>query len=218
MPEMTTAKDKVKISNALISCHDKTGLKYFAAELVKINPAARIYCSSGTFDELKKVAAANTVEISEYTGIREMPSGLVKTLHPKIHSGILADLNDERQRKYMDENNAVAFDLVVVNLYPFAAAADSESIEKARTNIDIGGVSLIESAAKNFLRVAVAVSPVDYEKILEEMKKSNGGCGIDMRIRLAKTAMDYLSGYIGNISNYYDKLETDAVKKEYKVE
>lgn len=216
---MTAAKDKVKVSNALISCHDKTGLKYFAAELVKISPGIRIYCSSGTFSELKKaVSAANLIEISEYTEIREMPAGLVKTLHPKIHSGILADLNDKEQLKYLEDNNAVAFDLVVANLYPFAAAADAGSIEKARTNVDIGGVSLIEAAAKNFLRVAVVVIPVDYEKILEEMKKNSGGCGIDTRIRLAKTAMDYLSAYISNISNYYDKLKTDAVKREYKVE
>ena len=97
--------DKVKDNNVLISCHDKTGLKYFAAELAKISPNARIYCSSGTFNELKKaVAAANLIEISEYTGTKEMPTGLVKTLHPKIHSGILADLNNEQQRKYLEDN------------------------------------------------------------------------------------------------------------------
>ena len=215
---MTTVADKVKINNALISCHDKTGLKYFAAELVKLNPEAKVYCSSGTFNELKKaVAAANLVEISEYTGTREMPAGLVKTLHPKIHAGILADLDDNEQKKYLEDSKAVAFDLVVVNLYPFAAAADAGSVEKARTNVDIGGVSLIESAAKNFLRVAVVVSPVDYEKVLEEMKK-NSGCGIDTRLRLAKAAMGYLSAYIGNISDYYDRLTTAAVKKEFKVE
>lgn len=208
-------KDKIAVRNALISCHDKTGLKYFAAELVKISPGVRIYCSSGTFAELKKVAAANIVEISEYTGIKEMPSGLVKTLHPKIHSGILADLNDERQKEYLRSIGAVAFDLVVVNLYPFAAASGSGSIEKARTNVDIGGVSLIESAAKNFLRVAVAVSPVDYDKILEEMKKNSGSCGIVTRLMLAKAATNYLSGYLDNISNYYEKLTPDAVKKEY---
>lgn len=216
---MTTVADEAKIRNVLISCHDKTGLKYFAAELVKLNPEAMIYCSSGTFNELKKaVAAANLAEISEYTGTREMPAGLVKTLHPKIHAGILADLDDNEQKKYLEESKAVAFDLVVVNLYPFAAAAEGGSIEKARTNVDIGGVSLIESAAKNFLRVAVVVSPVDYEKVLGEMKKSNGCCGIDTRLRLAKAAMDYLSAYIGNISNYYDRLTATAVKKEYKVE
>ena len=216
---MTTAKDTVKINNVLISCYDKTGLKYFAAELAKINPDVRIYCSSGTFNELKKaVAAANLLEISEYTGTKEMPVGLVKTLHPKIHSGILADLNDREQLKYLEENKAVAFDLAVVNLYPFSTAAKEGAIEKARMNIDIGGVSLIEAAAKNFLRVAVIVSPVDYEKVLEELKKNKGGCNIDTRLRLAKAAMGYLSAYIGNISNYYDRLTTAAVKKEYKVE
>ncbi len=216
---MTTAKNNVKIKNVLISCHDKTGLNYFAAELVKINPSVRIYCSSGTYNELRKaVAAENLTEISDYTGIKEMPAGLVKTLHPKIHSGILADVNDEQQRKYLDENSAVAFDLVVVNLYPFAATAEAGSIEKARMNVDIGGVSLIESAAKNFLRVAVVVSPVDYEKVLEEMKKNNDSCGIGTRLRLAQAAMNYISAYMGNISDYYDKLAAAAVKKEYKVE
>lgn len=210
--------DKVKIHNALISCHDKTGLKYFAAELVKLNPGVKLYCSSGTFNELKKaVSAANLMEISEYTGTKEMPSGLVKTLHPKIHSGILADLEDEEQKKYVDSIKAVVFDLVVVNLYPFVAAAESGGIEKARTNIDIGGVSLIEAAAKNFLRVAVVVSPVDYERVLEMLRKDNA-IGIETRLQLAKTALNYLSGYISGIDDYYERLSAAAVKKEYKVE
>ncbi len=208
----------VKIRNVLMSCHDKTGLKYFAAELVKLNPKIKLYCSSGTFKELEKVITpANLVEISEYTGTKEMPSGLVKTLHTKIHSGILADADDEEQKKYLDSIKAVAFDLIVVNLYPFAAVAEGGSIEKARTNIDIGGVSLIEAASKNFLRVAVIVSPVDYEKLLEELRKE-GTCSFDTRVKLAKEGMGYLSGYIGNISKYYDKLNPSAVKKEYKVE
>ena len=211
--------NKIAITNALISCYDKTGLKYFAAELAKINPNIRIYCSSGTYTELAKaVSKSNLVEIADYTGTKEMPSGLVKTLHPKIHSGILADLEDKEQRKYLEDNDAVAFDLVVVNLYPFADAASAGSIEKARVNVDIGGVSLIEAAAKNFLRVAVVVSPVDYEKLLEIFRKNGGSCDIQMRVELAKTAMDYLSAYVSNISNYYENLTTAAVKKEYKVE
>ena len=208
-----------KINNVLASCYDKTGLKYFASELVKLNPDVKFYCSSGTFNELKKaVAAANLNEISKYTSTEEMPTGLVKTLHPKIHSGILADLNDKEQLKYLEDNKAVAFDLVVVNLYPFADAASAGSIEKARTNIDIGGVSLIEAAAKNFLRVAVVVSPVDYEKLLEILRKNNGSCDMQTLIELAKTAMGYLSAYIGNISDYYDRLTATSVRKEYKVE
>ena len=210
--------DTITIKNVLMSCHDKTGLKYFVEELVKLNPDVKIYCSSGTYTELAKaVSKSNLVEIADYTGTKEMPSGLVKTLHPKIHSGILADLNDEEQKKYLDEIKAVAFDLVVVNLYPFATAAEEKSIEKARTNMDIGGVSLIEAAAKNFLRVVVVVSPVDYEKLLETLRKNGGSCDIQTRLELAKTAMDYLSAYISNISNYYENLTTAAVKKEYKV-
>ncbi len=213
---MTT--DNVQIRNAIISCHDKTGLKYFASELARLNPDIRIYCSSGTFNELKKaVNEKNLAEISEYTGMHEMPSGLVKTLHPKVHSGILAELDDEKQRKYLESINAVEFDLIVVNLYPFAEASAQGSIERARTNIDIGGVSLIEAASKNFLRVAVLVSPVDYERVLESMRKNNGCCGMEQRLNLAKTALNYLSAYLSNISDYYEKLAASAVKKEYKV-
>ncbi len=215
---MTAAADKVKVKNVLISCYDKTGLKYFATELVKLNPEVRMYCSSGTYSELSKaVAAENLIELSDYTGTKEMPSGLVKTLHTKIHAGILADLNDEQQKKYLEESKAVAFDLVVVNLYPFTAASKEGGIEKARTNIDIGGVSLIEAAAKNFLRVVVVVSPVDYEELLELMRK-NSAISIETRLQLAKTALNYLSGYIANIDVYYGNLNSAAVKKEYKIE
>ncbi len=205
----------ITINNALISSHDKTGLKYFASELVKHNKGVRIYCSSGTFNELKKsVPAENLAEVSEYTGTKEMPSGLVKTLHPKIHSGILANLEDREHSQYIESIDAVPFDLVVVNLYPFAEAAHGTSIERARTNMDIGGVSLIEAASKNFLRVTVIVSPVDYEKVLEELRK-NSGCGIELRLQLAKAALNYLSGYIENMSNYFNKLKIADVRKEY---
>ena len=215
---MAEIKDLVEVRNALISCHDKTGLKYFASELVKLNPEVKIYCSSGTYSELKKaVAAESLVEISEYTGMKDMPSVLLEALHPKIHAGILADLNDEQQRRYLEENKAVAFDLVVVNMYPFTEASKAGGIEKARMNIDIGGVSLIEAAAKNFLRVAVVVSPVDYEKLLEMLRK-DGGVNIETRLQLAKTAMSYLSAYIANIDGYYEKLSSASVKKEYHVE
>jgi len=212
-------KNSVKIKNAIISCYDKTGLKYFASELVKLNPDIKIYSSSGTYNELKKaVTGKNLTEVSEYTGTREMPSGLVKTLHPKVHSGILAELEDEQQRKYLESINAVEFDLIVVNLYPFADASASGSIEKARTNIDIGGVSLIEAGSKNFLRVSVVVSPVDYEKLLEAMRKNSGCSSMELRLGLAKTAMGYLAAYLSNISSYYEKLSPTAVKKEYKVD
>ncbi len=213
---MLVMKDKTVVRNALISCHDKTGLKYFAAELVKLNPDVRIYCSSGTFNDLKKVAPGNAVEISDYTGAKEMPSGLVKTLHPRIHAGILADLDDEQQRKYLESIKAVAFDLVVVNLYPFFEAAKGKSIENARQNIDIGGVSLIEAASKNFLRVAVLVSPAQYETFLDALRNRENS--IKLRLKLAQSAMDYLREYIEHISSYFNGLTNDRLKEEYKVD
>jgi phosphoribosylaminoimidazolecarboxamide formyltransferase / IMP cyclohydrolase len=210
--------NEVKIRNVLISCYDKTGLKYFVSELLKVNPDIKIYCSSGTYKEVSKVEGTDgkVVEVSEYTGTKEMPSGLVKTLHPKIHAGILAEVGNEEQKKYVEDNDAVEFDLIIVNLYPFSEASQGNSVEKARTNVDIGGVSLIEASAKNFLRVSVIVSPVDYEKFLEVIKKS--GCDIGLRLELAKTAMDYLSGYLNSISDYYAKIDVDKVKKEYGIE
>ena len=209
-------RDIIAVKNVLISCYDKTGLTYFVSELVKINPDVRIYCSSGTFNELKKVAAANIVEISEYTGVKEMPSGLVKTLHPKIHSGILADLNDEQQKKHLQSIGAVAFDLVVVNLYPFAEASKTGSIENARLNIVIGGVSLIESGAKNFPRVAVLVTPTKYKEFLDILRKNANDRII--RFQLSQAAVNYLSSYMEKINNYFKNLTPEMMKKEYKVE
>ncbi len=198
------------IKNALISCHDKTGLKYFASELVKLNPGVRIYSSGGTFKEIEAVAKDNVVEISSYTGFAEMPSGLVKTLHPKIHAGILADLSDEKQRKYLEENEIVAFDLVVVNLYPFSKAVkEGKGFEDARKNMDVGGVSLLEAAAKNFLRVAVVCDIKDYEPLLEMLRKGELDKGT--KLELAKKAIAVLDSYIAGINEYFKGLKEEDI-------
>ena len=203
----------VKISRAIMSCHDKSGLKEFAGELVRLNPNAKIFSSSGTFAALQETAGKNVAEISEYTGFREMPAGLVKTLHPKIHSGILADTGDESQKKYLEENGIETFDLVAVNLYPFEkVAAEGKGFEESRQNIDIGGVSLIESAAKNFLRVAVVTDPSDYPIIIENMRRNGGGTDIETRLKLAKKAFSHLHGYMGAINDYFSGLDAQEIK------
>ncbi len=199
----------MKISRAIISCHDKTGLKEFVSELVKINPEIKIYSSSGTYRELEGAAKGRLAEISEYTGASEMPGGLVKTLHPKIHAGILADMNDEAQRKYLKDNRIEAFDMVVVSLYPFEKAVkEGKGFMHARNNIDIGGVSLLEAASKNFLRVAAVSSPDDYAMALESIRKNNGSTDIATRLLLAKKAISRLQHYLTEIDNYFKKLET----------
>ncbi len=200
----------MKINRAIISCHDKSGLKEFVSGLAKLNPAIKIYSSSGTYRELESVAKKSLIEISEYTGASEMPGGLVKTLHPKIHAGILADLNDDAQRKYLEDNGIEAFDLVVVNLYPFEkAVAEGKGFFHARNNIDIGGVSLLEAASKNFLRVTVVSSPEDYGMLLEKLRKNGCSTDIETRLELAKKAMAHLQHYLAEINNYFSSLKVD---------
>lgn len=202
----------MKISRAIISCHDKAGLKEFVSELVKINPEIKIYSSSGTHRELESAAKGNLVEISAYTGASEMPGGLVKTLHPKIHSGILADLNDEAQRKYLEDNGIEAFDMVVVNLYPFEkAVAEGKGFLHARNNIDIGGVSLLEAAAKNFFRVTAVSSPDDYGMLIEKLRKNDCCTDIATRLELAKKAIAHLQNYLTEIDNYFRSLKVEEL-------
>ncbi|MBI2133127.1 IMP cyclohydrolase [Candidatus Woesearchaeota archaeon] len=202
--------DLVKIENVIISVYDKRGVSELAKELVRINPSITIISSGGTFRELQKSVASNLVDVSEYTGFPEMPGGLVKTLHPKVHGGILGN---EEQVQYMSMHGIKKIDLVVVNLYPFRAASEKGSFEEARTNIDIGGVSLIEAACKNFLRVAVISDHCDYDEFLDELKQLNGCSGLSTRLKLAKKAISRLSDYLSNISIYFQKLNIEEVKK-----
>ena len=200
-----------KISNAIVSCHDKTGIREFAEGIVELNPEARIFSSSGTFKVLSESVRDNLVDISDYTGFKEMPSGIVKTLHPKIHGGILADLKDESQKAYLEENSIAEFDLVAVNLYPFKRTVEQgQSFEAARQNIDVGGVSLLESASKNFLRVAPVCSPEDYSWIIQEIKGKK--FELESRLRLAKKSFGYLSSYFNDVNNYFSSVVSDKVK------
>lgn len=202
----------VKICNAIISCYDKSGLKEFVAELLKINPELKVYSSSGTCAKLKGIAKDNVAEISEYVGFAEMPSGLVKTLHPKIHSGILADTENKEHAKYLEENGIKTFDLVVVNLYPFEKVVkEGKDAEEIRQNIDVGGVSLLEAASKNFLRVATVCDPDDYTWLAETLKRNAGSLDLKTRLDLAKKTMSRLCNYFAGIDGHYQKLKADEL-------
>ena len=200
----------VKIRNAIISCYDKSGLKEFVAELLKINPELKIYSSSGTCASLKETAKDNVAEISEYVGFVEMPSGLVKTLHPKIHSGILADTENKEHARYLEENGIKEFDLVVVNLYPFERVVkEGKDAEEIRQNIDVGGVSLLEAASKNFPRVTVVCDPDDYTWLAETLRQNAGSIDFKTRLELAKKAVSRLCNYFAGIDSHYQKLKAD---------
>ncbi len=189
--------------NALLSVYDKNGLDRLAWIFSKLQ--VKMFGSGGTAQAVKKLGF-QIVDVSEYTGVEEMPGGLVKTLHPKIHGGILGDWRDPVQRKYLEANRIEPLDFVVVNLYPFqeVVKTDPENKRRAVDNIDIGGVALIRAAAKGALlnqRVAPVTSPAQYEPVVVELEKK-GYVGDELRKRLAQEAFALTAEYDTAIRDY----------------
>jgi phosphoribosylaminoimidazolecarboxamide formyltransferase / IMP cyclohydrolase len=191
----------IRVQRALLSVSDKLGLTPFARGLAAVG--VQLYSTGGTRRHLQE-AGLTVEEVSAYTGSPEMMEGRVKTLHPKIHGGILFRRDNADDVREAAEQGIVGFDLVVVNLYPFEATVarpnvtDAEAIEQ----IDIGGPSLIRAAAKNHRFVAVATSPSQYAAILEEIGNS-GGTSLTLRRRLAGTAFARTAQYDEAISQYF---------------
>lgn len=189
--------------NALLSVYDKTGLDRIAWIFSKLN--VKMLGSGGTAEAVRKLGLT-VVDVSDYTGVKEMPGGLVKTLHPKIHGGILGDWQDPVQRGYLEANGIEPLDYVVVNLYPFQSAVKSDpgNLRKAVDNIDIGGVSLIRAAGKGALlnqRVVPVTSPAQYEMVVNELERK-GYVGNDLRRRLAREAFVLTAEYDLAIRDY----------------
>ena len=189
--------------NALLSVYDKTGLDRLAWIFSKLQ--VKMLGSGGTAEAVRKLGF-NVVEVSDYTNVSEMPGGLVKTLHPKIHGGILGDWKDPMQRKYLEANGIEPLDFVVVNLYPFqeVVKADPQNLRKAVDNIDIGGVALIRAAGKGALlnqRVVPVTSPLQYESVVGELE-GKGYVGNELRQRLAREAFVLTSDYDRAIRDY----------------
>ncbi|MBI5327550.1 MAG: bifunctional phosphoribosylaminoimidazolecarboxamide formyltransferase/IMP cyclohydrolase [Deltaproteobacteria bacterium] len=202
-----------KIRRAIISVTDKGGIESFAKELS--NMGVEIISTGGTA-ELLKNAGIPVIGISNYTGFPEMLDGRLKTLHPKIHGGILGQRDKAEHAKQMQEHGILSIDMVVVNLYAFEdTIAKGCSLEEAVENIDIGGPTMIRAAAKNHKDVAVVVDPADYQNILDEIKKNNGGLSYETRFYLAKKVFQLTARYDGAISNYLGRIEGDAVKKDF---
>ena len=161
--------------------------------------------SGGTAEAVRKLGFS-VLEVSEYTQVSEMPGGLVKTLHPRIHGGILGDWKDPDQRKYLESNGIEPLDFVVVNLYPFqeVVKADPRNLRRAVDNIDIGGVALIRAAGKGALlnhRVVPITSPSQYEEVVVELERK-GYVGNELRQRLAREAFVVTADYDKAIRDY----------------
>ena len=197
-----------KIQRAILSVTDKSGLIDFARKLAKLN--VDLVSTGGTAKLLRDSGIA-VKDISELTGFPEMLDGRVKTLHPKVHGGILHRREDSGHRAAVAEHGIEPIDMVVVNLYAFekTAAKPGVKFEELIENIDIGGPSMIRSAAKNFQDVAVVTSPADYDAIAEEMARSGGSLSRETKWRLAQKAFATTAAYDSAIASTLERVGGD---------
>ncbi len=190
-----------KITRALISVSDKTGIIEFAKELARYK--VEILSTGGTARLLRE-AGLKIKDVSEFTGFPEMLDGRVKTLHPKVHGGLLGMRSNPEHVAKMKEHGIEPIDMVVVNLYPFEATVAREgcALEDAIENIDIGGPTMLRSAAKNYPDVTVIVDHMDYRAVLAEMAENGGAVSAKTNFGLAVKVFQHTAAYDGAISNY----------------
>ena len=204
--------DLKKVSRALISVSDKNGIVDFARALNALG--VELLSTGGTFRLLQENNIAVT-EVSDYTGFPEMMDGRVKTLHPKVHGGILGRRGTDDA--VMAEHAIKPIDMVIVNLYPFAATvADPNcTLPNAIENIDIGGPTMVRSAAKNHKDVAIVVNSSDYTTVLEEMQANEGQLDYNTRYALMVKAFEHTAGYDGMIANHFGARDTDNKERDF---
>ena len=189
---------------ALVSLSDKSNLDQLIEFL--LNKEVKIISTGGTFNAIKKITD-KVLEVSEFTGFEEMMDGRVKTLHPKIHAGILA--RRETDLEVLTDRGFEVIDMVVVNLYPFKETVDSGcSFEEAIEKIDIGGPTMIRAAAKNFKDVAVISDPNDYSRLMDEWN-SQGGISYEFRKELSQKVFQLMTEYNASIANYLKEISSN---------
>ena len=194
---------KQKIKNALISVSDKNELISILKVLKKFK--IKIISSGGTYSSIKKLGY-DCMEVSKYTGFKEMLDGRVKTLHPKIHAGILHDRYSKKHRSEMGREKFPAIDLIIVNFYPFQKTViDSKNPRKIIENIDIGGPTMVRAAAKNFKNVTIITNKNDYQSLIKEMKQNNGKTSLKFRELMSSKAFGLTAYYDSMIANWFNQ-------------
>ena len=194
---------KTKIKNALISVSDKENLTSLLKVLKKFN--VKIISSGGTYASIKKLGY-NCTELSKYTGFKEMLDGRVKTLHPKIHAGILHDRQNKNHQNEMVKQKFPAIDLIVVNFYPFQKIiTNTTNSKKIIENIDIGGPTMVRAAAKNFNNVNIITNKNDYQHLIKEIEKNRGGTSLKFRELMSSKAFGLTAYYDAMIANWFNK-------------
>ena len=194
---------KKKIKTALISVSDKNNLKPLL-NILKKNKI-KIISSGGTYKEIKRLKF-NCLEVSDFTNSPEILEGRVKTLHPKIHAGILNKREKKSHLKDLKNNNFENIDLVIVNFYPFEnTLKKTNNHQKIIENIDVGGPTMVRSAAKNYNDVTVITSSDQYDELIQELKKFKGSTSLNFREKLSRIAFAETAYYDSVISNYFNK-------------
>ena len=203
---------KRKIKTALISVSDKKNLKPLLNNLKKYK--IKIISSGGTYKEIKRLKF-KCIEVSEFTASPEILDGRVKTLHPKIHAGILNKREKKSHLKDLKNNNFENIDLVIVNFYPFEQTLEkTKSHKKIIENIDVGGPTMVRSAAKNYNDVTVITSADQYNQLIQELKTNNGSTSLKFREELSEIAFTETAYYDTIISNYFNKITNTTFPKK----
>jgi len=201
-----------KIKKALISVSDKRNLKALLKVLDKHK--IKLISSGGTYKEIKKLKF-KCLEVSEYTGSPEILGGRVKTLHPKIHAGILSKRNDKSHRQDLKNNNFEEIDLVIVNFYPFEKTLEQTNNHlKIIENIDVGGPTMVRAAAKNYNDVTVITTPDQYNELINEIEKNKGSTSVEFREKLSLEAFSETAYYDAVISNYFNQIKKNDFPKK----
>ncbi len=211
---MLNAQHMHRIKRVLISVSDKTGVLALAKHLA--DTGVEILSTGGTA-KLLSDNGIKVVEVGEYTGFPEMMDGRVKTLHPKVHGGILARRDLAHHKAAMQKHDIPPIDMVVVNLYPFAAtiAKPGVTFDDAIENIDIGGPAMVRASAKNHAFVAIVTDAADYPHVIAEMKANDGALSGNTRLQLAKRAFAHTAEYDGMISTYLSSLDADGNRRTF---
>ncbi len=202
------------IKYALISISDKTGIIDLAQKLTQ--RGITIISTGGTAQLLQK-AGINVIEVNDYTGFPEMLDGRVKTLHPKIHAGILARNDIADHQATLEKASIPNIELVIVNLYPFreTIAKQDCGLDNAIENIDVGGPTMVRAAAKNYQKVTIITDPQDYSMLWKELEENNGATHLTTRFKLAQKAFTHTASYDSAISNYLTSLDADYQRKDF---
>lgn len=221
MNRVGMVNDHVSVRRVLVSVSDKSELESLIPGLARHD--LLIYSTGGTHARIEEilgdVAASRLRRVSDYTGQPEMQGGLVKTLDYRIYLGLLSEPYNEAHRADRQRLQADLIDLVVVNLYPFRSVSQrsGSDVEDARSNIDIGGPTMLRAAAKSYLRVAAVCDPSDYRSIVDEMDANNGCTLLETRFRLAQKAFGHTAQYDRAIADYLAERSFADVAATYEV-